>query len=210
VTDDSDVSEYLRGRALDPVTIEERDLARAVPANGGLPRWPWYRGRAWNATPQQFRLVVKLFGATGRLESLHTRALYPQEANGNDKAAAVAGASLKGLVMADALGQLLLAGGTLGDGTRAAELVASCGVRVMEGTPDFLTRATDFSDADENAPAVLGILSGSWNDDIAAQIPDGTTVAIETHDDPAGDHYAEQIASGLAGRCRLKRPGRAA
>jgi hypothetical protein len=205
VTDDSDISEYLRKRGLDPVAIEERDLARAVPATGELPRWAWYRGQFWNAAPQQFRLVVRLFGATGRLESVHARALYPQETNGNDKAAAVAGASLKGLVMADALGQLLLADGNLGDGTAAAELVASCGVRIMEGTPDFLTRATDFSDADENAPAVIGILSGSWNNEIAARIPDGTTVAIEAHADPAGDHYAQVIAESLSGRCKLKR-----
>jgi CHC2-type zinc finger protein len=205
VTEDVEVSGYLRKRCIDPATVEERDLARAVPKTGGLPWWARYCGRAWNDARQQFRLVVKMFAATGRLESVHARALYPQEPKGRDKAAAVAGASLKGLVMADALGQRMLEASALGDGSPASQLVASCGLWVMEGTPDFLTRATDFSEAAEDAPAVLAIFTGCWTEQIAARVPHGTVVAIDTHADAAGDRFAQLIADSLAGRCRLKR-----
>jgi len=185
--------------------VEERDLARAVPKTGRLPWWARYCDKAWNEAPQQYRLVVKMFGAAGRLESFHARALRPQDPKGSDKAAAVACASLKGLVMADALGQRMLEGSALGDGSPASQLVASCGLWVMEGTPDFLTRATDFSEAAEDAPAVLAIFAGCWTEQIAARVPDGTLVAIDTHADAAGDRFAQLIADSFARRCKLKR-----
>ncbi len=181
VTEDTEVSECLRKRCIDPATVEERDLARAVPKTGRLPWWARYCGKAWNEAPQQYRLVVKMFGAAGRLESFHA------------------------LVMADALGQRMLEGSALGDGSPASQLVASCGLWVMEGTPDFLTRATDFSEAAEDAPAVLAIFAGCWTEQIAARVPDGTLVAIDTHADAAGDRFAQLIADSFARRCKLKR-----
>ncbi|WP_434348144.1 hypothetical protein ACN6A1_10615 [Myxococcus virescens] len=71
--------------------------------------------------------------------------------------------------------------------------------------PDFLTRATDYSEAAEGAPAVLSVLSGSWTTALAARVPNGTIVGIDTHQDAAGERYARTIAATLAERCRLKR-----
>jgi len=202
VTEDAEVCAYLKKRCLSPATVEERDVARAVPAIGELPWWARYCGQAWNTARQKFRLVVKLFGATGQLESVHARALYPQDSKGRDKAAAVAGASLKGLVMAEELGRLLLTVSSVGDGRPAVELVRRCGLWIAEGSPDFCTLAAEWSDADEDAPAVLGILSGTWTEELALRIPDGCEVIIATHNDPAGDRYAAGILATLEQRRR--------
>ncbi len=95
--------------------------------------------------------------------------------------------------MADSLARLLLAGALLGDGTTAESEVRRVGVLIVEGVPDYLYWGTRFGDAAGSAPAILGVISGSWNDSIAAHIPDGTRVAVRTHLDPAGERYAASI-----------------
>ena len=57
------------------------------------------------------------------------------------------------------------------------------------------------SDGAEDVPAVFGIVAGSWTPEIAARVPTRTRVVICTHDDPAGDRYAAQIAETLRERC---------
>ncbi|OJH41014.1 hypothetical protein [Cystobacter ferrugineus] len=202
VMDDVEVTAWLTSRGLDAADVDDRDLARALPKGVVLPRWARFQGNAWDRSGH--RLIVPLWSDTGALASLHARNMRADLLPAH-KAASPAGAEVRGLVMADALARRMLEGATLAGGLPAAELVVTSGLWVMEGLPDFLTRATDYSDADEAAPAVLSVLSGSWGAAIAARVPDGTTVAIETHPDAAGDRYARTIASSLAGRCRLKR-----
>ena len=204
VTEDAGVSSWIASRGLDAATVEERDLARALPLEGPLPRWMRFEGESWRE--RGLRVIVPLYGPTGALESLHARCLAPREENGRDKAASPAGAEVRGLVMADALGRLLLSGGALADGTPAAELVARVGVVVAEGVPDFLTWATRWSEAAEDAPAVFGIVAGSWTGDIAEQVPDGAKVCVRTHDDGAGRKYAGVIADSLSERCHVLAP----
>ena len=76
---------------------------------------------------------------------------------------------------------------------------------VAEGVPDFLSWTTTCPVADESAPAILGVASGSWTSDLAARVPDGTRVVIATHHDGAGHRYAQTIAGTLAGRCEVRR-----
>ncbi|HVG57187.1 MAG TPA: hypothetical protein VNA24_01440 [Hyalangium sp.] len=204
VTDDVEVSAWLASRGLAPGDVEDRDLARALPEGAILPRWARFQGQSWCRSSH--RLIVPMWDASGVLASLHARSVRPDVPPGS-KAASPAGAELRGLVMADALGRLMLEGKALADGLPASELIEVNGLWIMEGVPDFLTRATDYSEADAAAPTVLSVLSGSWTAAIAARIPDGATVAIETHLDAAGDRYARAIAATLAGRCRLKRRG---
>lgn len=204
VTEDREVSSWLASRGLDAGDVEARDLARALSKNAALPRWARFQGHSWSRSGH--RLIVPMWDASGVLASVHARNVRPDVPPGS-KAASPAGAELRGLVMADALGRRMLEGTVLADGSPASELVAASGLWVMEGVPDFLTRATDYSEAAEAAPAVLSVLSGSWTAAIAARIPDGTTVAIETHLDAAGERYARTIAATLAERCRLKRRG---
>lgn len=202
VTEDVEVTAWLASRGLDAGEVEDRNLARALPEGATLPRWARFQRQPWSRSGH--RLIVPMWSATGALASLHARSVEPKVSPGH-KAASPAGAELRGLVMADALGRLMLEGAALADGRPASELVTASGLWVMEGVPDFLTRATDYSEAAEAAPAVLSVLSGSWGAAIAARVPDGTTVAIETHQDAAGERYARAIAASLAGRCRLKR-----
>lgn len=202
VTEDAEVSTWLASRGLEAGDVEGRDLARALSRCAVLPRWARFQGQAWNRSGH--RLIVPMWNAEGLLSSLHARSVKPNVPPGH-KAASPAGAGLRGLVMADALGRRMLEGATLANGRPAADLVVSSGLWVMEGLPDFLTRATDYSDADEAVPAVISVLSGSWVAAIAARVPDGTTVGIETHSDATGERYAQIIAVSLAGRCRLKR-----
>lgn len=211
VTADAEASAWLRSRELDPGEVAARDLARALPVAGTLPRWARYRGpgcddgASWRDAPQRFRIVVPMFGAGGSLESLHVRALAPTDPKGRDKAAAPAGFQVRGLVFADALARSMLGGAPLGDGSPAAELVKRAGLVVAEGEPDFLTWATRWSETAEAAPAVLGIVAGSWSAELAARVPDGARVALWTDPDRDGDRYAEAIRTTLAGRCAIVR-----
>ena len=139
-------------------------------------------------------MIVPLYGPGGRLESVHARAVTP--ATAKDKAASPRGAGVGGLVFADAGGRLLLEG---------APPPGTSQVIVAEGVPDFLTCATHYGDAAEDAPAVLGVIAGSWTPAIAATIPSGWTVIIRTDKDDAGQKYAETIRASVAGRCECKR-----
>ncbi len=200
VLDDDAVSGWLRSRGFNPGDVADRDLARALPQAGPLP--PWARGPDGDWRRSCHTCVLPLFDATGALVSLRARAVRDVE---GPKALAPAGFEVRGLVLADPLARLMLAGASLGDGNAAADLVREVGLIIAEGEPDFLTWATHWSDAAELAPAVLGIIAGSWTDDLAARVPTGTVVALRTHHDKAGDEYARRIASTLSSRCRVRR-----
>jgi hypothetical protein len=191
------VSAWLKSRGLEAATVEDLDLARAIPPSATLPGWARFAGKAWNGTPQGFRALFPLYGPTGTLESVRVRALHPTATN--DKAGAAAGYELRGLMLADALGRRLL------EGDRdAAELVAGAGLVVAEGEPDFLTWATRQGDAAEVVPAVLGLVAGSWTPELAARVPAGTKIALRTHRDAAGDRYADQVLATVP-HCKVYR-----
>lgn len=202
VEDDPEVHDWLKDvRGFDPLHlafIVDRDLARALPKDKPLPSWCRFRGRPWPETGH--RLIVRMFGAAGALESLHARSVLPG-ASAGEKAAAAAGVSCAGLVLADPLGQLLLE-------TGAAPPWWQGPIRfvVAEGEPDFLTWATSYGDAAQDAPAVLGVVSGSWTQEIADRIPSDSVISLRTHQDEAGNQYALKIKDTLAGRCKLLRP----
>jgi hypothetical protein len=162
-----------------------------------LPRWARFDGTAWNKAPQAFRLILPLYGPTGRLESLHTCALAPRSPTGWRMAGHPADTDLRGLVLADALGRRWLQG--VSD---VADLVAWAGLLLAPGDPDFLKWATHWKEG-SLAPAVLGILSGSWTPALAARIPDSCTVTVATHEDKLGERYAAQIAASLEERMRF-------
>lgn len=115
--------------------------------------------------------------------------------------------------MADPLARLMPAGAPSGDGEPSADVVRRCDLIVTEGVPDFLTWATLRGDADEFAPAVIGIISGSWTEEIAARVPSATAVYLRPHADAVGDKYSAQIVKTLVARClvsvRVAESGRA-
>jgi hypothetical protein len=195
-----DVADAWAARGINVAMAEDRDLARALPLGVAVPSWAFCAGKRWSAGAH--RLVVPMFDAAGRVASLHARAAVAPE--GKPKGLSPAGFAIAGLVMADPLARLLLSGAPCGDGEPSAVTVKRVGLLVAEGVPDFLTWATHWGDAAENAPAVLSVISGSWSDTLAARVPSGTTVTIATHNDAGGDKYASQIASTLA-RCDVRR-----
>jgi hypothetical protein len=75
-------------------------------------------------------------------------------------------------------------------------------VIITEGAPDFLTVATHYG-CTEYAPAVLGVVSGSWSDELAARIPTECRVVVRVHRDEAGAKYLAAIRRSLSGRCRV-------
>lgn len=197
VPDSPEASAYLEARALDPLEVEARDLARALPVAGELPRWARYQGRTWRETAHT--IVLPVFDSLGRMRSV--RAMRVRE-NDTPKRLPPTGFRAGGLVLADATARELLARGAPPDWYAEGEPMR---VAIAEGEPDFLTWATRTRDADPTPPAVFGIGSGAWSPEVAGRVPDAARVTIRTHADDAGEKYARHVADTLARRCTLLR-----
>jgi hypothetical protein len=187
VDEDEQVSKYLRGRAIDPTVVARRDLARVVGSE--QPWWASYRGdapvsRSWNSLG--YRLIVPMFDHEGSLRSV--RAWRVTE--GEPKRLPAIGKAGE-LVMADpvALNMLRRAG-------------KPWRVTIVEGEPDFLTRA---SITEDERVATLGIVSGSWTPAFAERVPLGARVFIRTDVDNAGNRYADNVVSTLRRRAFIWR-----
>ncbi len=213
VLEHAEVRGWLQRRAIDPLSVADSGLARALSPRRAVPRWAWRSGAPW---PEKYPLIVPMFDARGRLVTLHARAVGdvpPQE-----KATSPVGFELRGTVMADAVGLALLRGVALPTGESVPDLVRSsvgilptadgslrCGLVICEGVPDFLAATCTWSEGADVTPAVLGVIAGSWTKDVAARVPSGARVVIATHADQQGDRYAERIIETLGGRCDLFR-----
>jgi hypothetical protein len=197
VLDDTEVSRWLSSRALDAADVDLLGLARALPLGLALPRWARFQRRTW--AEAGYRAIVPMFDETGAVRSLRARRVV----DGSDpKAIPPTGFRTGGLVMADGLGRALLASGKRPDFWPQALPLR---IVIAEGEPDFLTWGTAFSDGDETAPAVIGVVSGSWNARIAERVPDGSRVIVWTDHDLAGEKYAVSIRETLSTRCTVLR-----
>lgn len=205
---DAEVRAYLERRGIDPVAVDDACLALALRADLALPRWARREGAAWNESGH--RLVVPLFDAHGVVRSVLARQVRAMPPEGSPKTTfAIGGRS--GLVMACPFARSLLGAGAV---PSSAELGAwwptgddapRLRVIVCEGDSDWLATAVGPSIRarwadDEHAPAVIGIESGGWNDEVAARVPDGAEVVIATDADKAGDEYARRVVRTLEQR----------
>ncbi len=196
VTQDEVVTTYLAEvRGLDPELVALWDLARVLPFGVHLPALARCGVRSW--TQSGHRLVFRTYDDAGKFVSLRAR-FVGQAANAR-KTLAPTGYTTKGLVLACPLAAQLLAGGPP-DWWTAHDVI------IAEGDMDFLTWATQQHECCEDGPAVFGITTGAWTQEIADRIPAGARVVIRTHDDAAGDKYAEKLHATLAGRCTVLRP----
>lgn len=170
-------------RGLEAARLE--DHARSLPADGDLPRWASYRGQSWRETGH--RVIVQVFDAEGARRSV--RAI--RVVNGDSpKRLPPGGHKAAGLVMACELAVAMLRGTFVPNR-----------VLIVEGEPDFLHAATlQFP----HAYARIGITSGSWTDAFAARVPPDAKVLLGTHDDPAGEKYANAIAATLPTQTRMR------
>jgi hypothetical protein len=192
VADDDEARAMLEGRSLDVARIDDLRLAGVLPLDAQLPTWARTKDGPWTKTGH--RLIVPVVDASGDIRSVRAWRLT----NEAPKRVAPTKCKLGGLVLACPNARAMLAGQTDG-------LPSPLRVIVVEGEPDFLTWATRFSDADGDAPVVLGIVAGAWTDTLAARIPDGAHVYIRTDHDAAGDKYAAEIASRVRNRCAVYR-----
>jgi hypothetical protein len=142
-------------------------------------------------------VIVPVVDARGVMRSV--RAIRVKEAE-TPKRLPPCGHRAAGLVLANGGARRMLA-------EQLGDLPSPLRIVIVEGEPDYLTWATRFSDADEDAPVVLGVVSGSWTPEIATRIPWRARVVVWTHRDVAGDRYAANIAATLSARAELWRAG---
>ena len=195
VGDDRAVTDLLTSRGLDWGAIELWDVARALPTGAAPPRWARYGNRSWAQTGH--RLVVPMFDASGRLRSVRA---WRVAGEGGPKRLPPTGYRASELVMACPLGRRIL---QTGQGPpESAD--ATLRLAIVEGEPDFLTWTTRLAGSTDEATALWGVVSRSWSAELARRVPDGTHVAVLTHDDDAGERYASDIIASLAGRCVVR------
>lgn len=202
VGDDPEVSAFLEGRALPPDRVVQLDVARALPHDARLPRALTSPEGPWTRTGHQ--LVVLAFDATGQPAGLHSRAVRDVK----PKTLWPRGCSAAGLVFASGAARWLLgwrAPCPFGAPDLAPWSAGPPQIVICEGATDFLSWSCAFSDADQDAPAVFGIASGSWTPEIAAKIPNGSRVTVATDADRTGNGYAAKIGRSLVARVDLCR-----
>ncbi len=179
-TEDREASGYLVFRRIDPELVAARRLARVIGPT--LPRWASYRHRSWAETGH--RLIVRAVDAHGKVRSV--RAMRVRDAD-SPKRLPPAGHKAAELALANEAAWRMLRG------------EAFLRVVIVEGEPDWLVWSTRIDDP------VLGILSGTWTQRFALAIPKRAQVVIRTHNDDAGDRYAQAVIDSLDGRCDLRR-----
>lgn len=181
VSEDAAAAIYLAGRAIDPLRVESRDVARVLPATGALPAWARYHGKSWRETGH--RIVVPTWDAAGELRGVRAWRIVDGD---SPKRLPPAGCRASELVMADEFGLAMLRG------HRVPERVV-----ISEGESDFCVWGARVNDPDT---ALLGIVSGSWSQSFAERIPIGCHVIVRSDHDEAGDRYFAEIASSLRRR----------
>ncbi|MGE0713041.1 MAG: primase-helicase family protein [Planctomycetota bacterium] len=192
-TEDPQVAAWLRSRGLDPRAVAARDLVRAVPPRGELPRWGGCGGRSWRASGH--RAVLPVFDRFGALAGLRARDVTGRHPKNKELSAA--GQKGAGLVFACAQARALLEAGPGGE---------PGALLVVEGAPDWLTWA--LRDV-PGAPAAIGLYSGAWKgrggEELAARLPAGSLVIVRHHVDAngTGAGYAAEVARSLVGRCEV-------
>jgi hypothetical protein len=202
VIDDSEASAYLEGRGICPERATDGGLVRVLARGAELPRWARFRGGRSEARPWSelgFRLVLPVYDPFGEMRAVRAWRIGGDASD--PKRVPPAGYKATGLVLACPLARLMLEVGALPSWWPEREPLR---VLITEGEPDFLTWAARFSDADATAPAVLGVVSGSWSAELAGRVPDGARVIVRTHRDAAGDRYAREVAESLGGRCDVR------
>lgn len=207
VTEDGEVSEYLRYRGIDAAAVAAQRLAFALcvdAPSGVVPHHrPDERGvLPWTAT--HHRLVAPMFDEKGIRRNVVARSveLLPT------RKTAVSG-TCAGLVFANQGALRILRGGLaslphVGDAgglqwpIQRGSCLAARTVVIAEGEIDFLNVAAERDDF----AGVFGVRAGSWNQPIADRLPDGLHIVIATDDDDAGDRYADAIVETLSHRIR--------
>src|SRR6478609_3686602 len=178
----------LESRKLNPDEVDRYGLAKAITSNQWLPTWASSGEepdtKSWRFTGH--RMIVPVYDCTGSMKSVRA---WRVERNSPAKRLPPSGFRANGLVMANSYAQELL-----------KKKKGPCKILVAEGEPDFLTVSTKWFYV-----PVIGLTSGSWNEEFAKKIPLGSEIVIMTHHDKAGDKYAEIVQSTVKNRAVVLR-----
>jgi hypothetical protein len=192
-------AQYVADRLGDdaPALVDALDLARVVSVGSWVPPWARFRGdgevaRTWLETGH--RLILPAVDHHGAVRSLRAWRIVDGD---TPKRLPPSGHRASGLVLADGLARQVLEAASLPEWWPAGE---PFDVLLAEGEPDYVTLAILSSDANEVAPAVIGITSGGFNADFAARLPANCRATLCTHHDPAGHDYANRIGRLLVRR----------
>ncbi len=213
VTEDDEVAGWLAQRGINPEVVAALDLARALPCSVQLPSWARCVGRPWS---EGWRCTFSAHDHLGELVTVRARWIGEAAAPRKVKAAAAAAGpgSAGGAVLSCLHGRAVLRTGRAPAYWPAREPLV---IVVAEGETDWLAWRVSmhadtlarrgFADAvrGHGQAVVWGVWAGSWTDEIAGRVPNGTVVHVRTDPDAAGDKYAETIRRSLAGRCDVRR-----
>jgi hypothetical protein len=192
VVRDAEVGAWLDSRlgAGSASRVSAGRLAVALHPRAAAPSWAALRRQSWARLG--YRLLVPMVDAAGAVKSVRARCVGPVPWDGAPKALPPVGFGQRGLVMASPVAREMLKGTAW-----PSEVV------VAEGEPQWLAACLTWP-----GRAVLGIVAGSWTDELGARVPTCASVLVVTDHDAAGDRYAEAIEANLRGRCRVLRHGR--
>jgi len=188
VVKETSANRILEARKLNPDEVDRYGLAKAITSNQWLPTWAASGEepdkKSWRFTGH--RMIVPVYDCTGSMKSVRA---WRVEGNSPAKRLPPSGFRANGLVMANSYAQELL-----------KKKKGPCKILVAEGEPDFLTVSTKWFYV-----PVIGLTSGSWNEEFAKKIPLGSEIVIMTHHDKAGDKYAEIVQSTVKNRAVVLR-----
>lgn len=190
VLTDASVRLWLSERGIDAAEVSRLDLARVAATGAAYPPCALTKQRKVPIPAKGYRLVVPLYDANGVRRSV----LFRRAGEGAHPKSLAAQGKRKRLVMADTLALHMLRKGAWPLDWRADPRVL-----VAEGETDFL-RAATWWHGRRDRPATIGIVAGSWSQQLTERLPFGTTVVIATDDDLAGDEYAAKIVDSCSER----------
>lgn len=188
---DPEVSRWLLDEcAIDPDAADGSGAAFALRMDRiDLPSWAKFGGQSWCVSGH--RLIFPMVDAFGELRSVRAGRVTEGD---SPKRVPPGGFKASGLVLACPIALAMMRG------TYLPRLVV-----VSEGETDALEWMTK---RDIDVMARIGIVNGSWTEDLANKIPDGAIVAIRTDNDLAGDKYAAMISDSVKHRCDVRRKKR--
>jgi hypothetical protein len=186
LTEDDAAYKYLQGRAIHPESVDARYLLRVIPPDSfDLPAWASYKGRSWNHSGH--RIIARVWDHDGTCRSMRA---WQCDGIEGPKRLPPAGHKAQGLVLANRDAVRMLSGKG-----------APSRLIIVEGEPDWTTWSSRVGDG----VAVIGIGSGLWTVEHAEKIPAGLEVIVRTHQDDAGNRYAEHIVGTINNRCPVWR-----
>ena len=188
----NDVREFFLKRGIDYASLDEafvfsnsfkyNSLTKVLTSQGRyMPFWPF----RW---ANEYPVAIPLYDANAKLCSFQGRRIKMEE--GKMKSMCPVGFSMDGLFFADTNMRRFL----LGEHN-------SSRFWILEGEMDFLALVSDKNLCGEpklRAEPVMAIKNGSFSAFDHIRFPTGADIIIATHNDEAGNKYAEKIAEKIA------------